>query len=1358
MTFTPDPVTHELVQWMALPAGATPDGKPRLSVFVSPRLYRPDDGWRWRLGAATSFADWPRALRDTITFEAELDGFGSVQCDRFHPDEIDADRGAAPTPDPSSVLWASLFDSDFIVEPYGVPASATTKTKSEPLPEVMSYSPSKIASFVRDRYRVYAFGKSDSKDIDIAKVIALASQEKPFRRWSEIIRRYKDVTNPEQKGHHTDRELALAEFLLFHTAPPAPVFPRRDEKPKLPSMISATGGPTPVVDEDVLVDPALNGQLYIADPSSEDGSVRIPHFLLPLLSAVKPGFHVTVRSVSLCKSTVRVDSGDKFIDGSTVREFDRNELYVVYRATSVGWMPEREGLLDFHGAVSAMTAYPPLLRRLGLLLDFSLRCTFDDIAKHPSIRIVPHRTRTANIADVTPWTRVVTAAAGSVRIFAPSSKEMTNGLLKTTGRTVIQTDDDGPTFKAMLELDRDEAPALRHAGVAVVDDATAEKVRQALSAQKAHVTAFAATVDQALSQTSSTSQAALAPPSAQSVGGDDVVHGYRIDVKRAGRGGDGVWRPLCERTVHYSGGFSAIDEGQIGKAADAVGDDKATALRVSHTLFRWDGWSLVVPRPGQSLDSHGKPVAGDGDLEHPNLRVKMDIDVGKAALERLRFGGDYSFRARAVDAAGNGISSYEASQLFDADPSLARKATFTTTFYRFEPILTPRLIPTHVPVSGETNERLVIRTLDDQPARPRLWVVAPPKVAQNLAEMCGAMDHLTADESHRDIVRLDQDVPRGPITLGPGGRSDSFQYVADPYCRGIAVDGVTARFQPIGARPQFDAGTFADLRIEITPGSAHAIHRADEVISISVPPGRWSDHELSSFADASDVDVFGLFQWLGPGADKNAVALGKFDLVTPHRIITAVHATQRPLLPRDTRAIKLTIDEIARDFESTTAKLKWQIHVDLPSSGRIDMQADWNDIVDDPVQPDWTTAKGAARPFQEAIRLPEVLANKKLEEIADLAYEDEHKFADTHHHEVKYAGAVTTRFADNFEKVEDKTSLTRLSVPVTVHVPNSARPKVPEIDYIVPTFMTTEERESRHVDRRRTSGFRVYMERGWFSSGNDEMLAVVLPRSSFDVIDEETQKKMSEWGMDPIWRSEPLPPRPSLDYFNAPVKITSMPLFYTKSGDKLLPGPDVAIAAYPVALDKRKNKVYCDVDVVAPHTYFPFIRLALARYQPYSVCGAHLSDVRRAAFVQLLPNRTLSARRVGRHRYHIAVAGPCYLPANPTDAPPGRSEFAWNLPYPDMKVGVERRTLHRTGLGWTPLPQLTRQLEGRRTGATTWVWEGDIDVPADGETRLVVREYEHFPVDFVPLVNGQKPPVPDKFRLTYVDAIELCRL
>ena len=54
---------------------------------------------------------------------------------------------------------------------------------------------------------------------------------------------------------------------------------------------------------------------------------------------------------------------------------------------------------------------------------------------------------------------------------------------------------------------------------------------------------------------------------------------------------------------------------------------------------------------------------------------------------------------------------------------------------------------------------------------------------------------------------------------------------------------------------------------------------------------------------------------------------------------------------------------------------------------------------------------------------------------------------------------------------------------------------------------------------------------------------------------------------------------------------------------------------------------YCDLQLDAGASYFPFVRLALARYQPNSIAGEHLSRVVFPDFAQLVAERTATTRR-----------------------------------------------------------------------------------------------------------------------------------
>jgi hypothetical protein len=68
----------------------------------------------------------------------------------------------------------------------------------------------------------------------------------------------------------------------------------------------------------------------------------------------------------------------------------------------------------------------------------------------------------------------------------------------------------------------------------------------------------------------------------------------------------------------------------------------------------------------------------------------------------------------------------------------------------------------------------------------------------------------------------------------------------------------------------------------------------------------------------------------------------------------------------------------------------------------------------------------------------------------------------------------------------------------------------------------------------------------------------------------------------------------------------------------------VDVAPHDVAYDSERQLWYADIEVNAGASYFPMIRLALAKYQPISVAGAHLSNIVLADVIALTPDRWLS--------------------------------------------------------------------------------------------------------------------------------------
>jgi hypothetical protein len=285
-------------------------------------------------------------------------------------------------------------------------------------------------------------------------------------------------------------------------------------------------------------------------------------------------------------------------------------------------------------------------------------------------------------------------------------------------------------------------------------------------------------------------------------------------------------------------------------------------------------------------------------------------------------------------------------------------------------------------------------------------------------------------------------------------------------------------------------------------------------------------------------------------------------------------------------------------------------------------------------------------------------------------------------------------------------------------VRSSARPAPPVPLYVVPTFGWDEQRPSQDpqlqgdvVSHRYGNGLRIYLDRPWWSSGRDEQLAVVLLAGG--QLTDDLRPYITAWGMDPIYHSTPL--------------ATTLPAqgnFPRRSGN---PGPvvlaeragqQVMIAPHEVMPDLKRRLWFCDVEVTGATSYHPFIRLALARYQPWANPGLELSTVAMADFAQLTPDRAVGLGYVGSQDVRVTVIGHSYQ----------ATKFS-PTPYSRVVATLERRDPRIPGeLGWVEVDDFPLAEGLPFTGGQT-NWSGTVHLPVPRGTerlRFVIREYERF--------------------------------
>ena len=137
------------------------------------------------------------------------------------------------------------------------------------------------------------------------------------------------------------------------------------------------------------------------------------------------------------------------------------------------------------------------------------------------------------------------------------------------------------------------------------------------------------------------------------------------------------------------------------------------------------------------------------------------------------------------------------------------------------------------------------------------------------------------------------------------------------------------------------------------------------------------------------------------------------------------------------------------------------------------------------------------------------------------------RLGDTRHHTINYRFRASTRFREYFDPetlapppalpgkpVDDGQSV--VGPEVTLSVPSSARPAAPVVHSVLPLFRWeagTEPEQPVATRRKRRAGVRIYLERPWYSSGENELLGVLLAPAGND--SKALRHPVSQWGAIP---------------------------------------------------------------------------------------------------------------------------------------------------------------------------------------------------------------------------------------------------
>jgi hypothetical protein len=787
---------------------------------------------------------------------------------------------------------------------------------------------------------------------------------------------------------------------------------------------------------------------------------------------------------------------------------------------------------------------------------------------------------------------------------------------------------------------------------------------------------------------------------------DDLVRGFTIDIqdvtdKRR------AWASLCRRVVSYRIGDTTVksdyadlffDEGHLEIAAHGGADAKAHL--VSDVIARIDGWSLVCPRPFE-LDDPQEIVRPLEDVitlavnRPPLWNDKLpDTERRKPRLPRLLWGHRYRVRACAQDIAGFDMAAQFPDDTERGDHVLEFE------YRRVNPVALPRVgrPRTTAPVgtmgeaiesTPEPTELVLVPDRVDRkgnnasgtPGKAPVRIGAPRGSFQ-MAEAAGKLDGMRFSAILELFERKES---------GGGGVPAIPDYVPDPHVIGIEVQaGPDA---PWGGFAFNTGGAWADPRaldavISLARPAADLEERIEKALlgKSSSTPAEWN-----RFFGAAEIDrppmqlpviripigipttirFRGVMDQTAPGTDwLRPTADGANP---PGRAPAIAHAvglipTNTPLVrPRIIRALDVTKDAAGRLCALRTLESDWSpVHlvyrVHEPSTGRVEVLAEWTDPRQKPLTTGLSTAYGET--------VSDVLVGDAIPSPSDdppvhaplpptmpeRTFETRHRLPDGRRRTVRYTLRAWTAFIAHFEGGDPGSTapgpILSNEEPgsefgsVLIHLPATHPPERPVLTDIVPTFRELPVRPRNHeMVVRHLRGLRIYLGDTWCSSGDDERLAILAAPAD----GRDPAKGVSAWGNDPLTDTRFAGDRRPLEFEHRAANGEPAPAADTGHEivqgyvlrDGLDRGRRVDLHHYQVHWDPDVGEWYGDVDLEVPDVYRPHVNLVLARYQRLAAPGAELSQRLAAGFCQLLPSRTVTLWTDSfRSKLRVRVSGP----------------------------------------------------------------------------------------------------------------------
>ena len=544
------------------------------------------------------------------------------------------------------------------------------------------------------------------------------------------------------------------------------------------------------------------------------------------------------------------------------------------------------------------------------------------------------------------------------------------------------------------------------------------------------------------------------------------------------------------------------------------------------------------------------------------------------------------------------------------------------------------------------------------------------------------------------------------------------------------------------------------LRLVLERGDAFDARADGNAVRVTLPPGEQYRATLASTLPQDALKLFGLWRSILAGSVdesdgyttdelttlvrlQRAATSGWLWWLTPGTPLRLVHAVPAPAQVPQLRDLRI----LARPKDRGVVALAGVVEVHGPSTDQLVVRADWTERRDDPTQPAPETVTRSDIVVRSGVPENERTGLLHLIDWSDPSgaglaiHRAIQNFPDTHRRVVTYHPGGTTRYAEYFAP-DELPATPGTGDPVTLDIPSSARPAAPTVLDTVPLLRWDDEAEPATPFgwlRTRGSGVRVWLDRPWFSSGDGELLGVVVFDPTHSVREagawvsrpntpEPPDEATSLWAVDPIQQrggrtsGATVPPllgreHVLLDTLSAlwagPLGITPPVIGGSADGWPRGAGlpvaaspelvlrdihgsPTVRVIGYEPEYDPETRRWFVDIALQNAPVASPFLRLAVVRWQPNSLPGCEVSGVAVTGWTQPLPERRLSVSRPDAATVQVTVSGVTARLRPGTDV----RELPGGLIGPDAPTGEEAAAAARLLRSRTMLARLEQRPDG----------------------------------------------------------------